>query len=372
VAVLPAHKGEADMTIIARMVSRMVLVRFLAVLIGITIFVLSLESVSYSKEILALQPGSPLIVLHYMLMRAPATLSTFLPMSFLIALLLTLTELSLRNEIVSVFAAGVSPVRLVFMLMPAVALVGGINWLLLDRAVPYAAPTLRNWAVADYGEKKIRISENDPLWLRNGNDVLRAEKASANSRNLEKVTIFHRDVNGLLLEQITADKAERTTAGWQLTGVTRYDRSGRAPEILGTSTFSGRLQPAAAGSRSGDPEEMSMSDIAFFIKNKGFGIRPTYVYQTWWHKRIAATVAAFILMALCIPLATSFRRGGGLGIVFAGGIGLGFLYFITDGIFLTTGEIGILPPWLASWMPNMAFGLLALLMLLRREKLSGT
>jgi lipopolysaccharide export system permease protein len=360
------------MTIIARMISRMVLVRFFAVLIGITMFVLSLEAVSYSKEILALEPGSAIIVLHYMLMRAPATLSTFLPMSLLIAMLLTLTELSLRNEIVSVFAAGVSPVRLVVMLLPVAALVGGINWFLLDRAVPYAAPILRNWAVADYGEKKIRISESDPLWLRNGNDVLRAEKASGNSRNLEKVTIFHRDTDGLLLEQIIAEKAERTAAGWQLTGVSRYDRSGQAPQILATSTFSGRLQPAAAGSRSGDPEEMSLSDISFFIKNNGFGIRPTYVYESWWHKRIAATVAALILMSLCVPLATTFRRGGGLGIMFAGGIGLGFLYFIADGIFLTTGEIGILPPWLASWLPNMAFGLLALLLLLRREKLAGS
>ncbi len=359
------------MTTIALMISRMVLTRFFAVLVGITIFVLSLEAVSYSKEILALEPGSALIVPHYMLMRAPAILSTFLPMSVLIAMLLTFTELSLRNEVVAIFAAGVSPFRIVIMLLPVAVLVGAINWFLLDRAVPYAAPILRNWAVADYGEKKIKISEEDPLWLRSGDDVMRAEKASANSRNLEKVTIFHRDTDGLLLEQIIAEKADRTAAGWQLTGVTRYDRSGQAPQTLSTSTFSGKLQPAAAGSRSGDPEEMSMSDISFFIKNRGFGIRPTYVYQSWWHKRIAATLASLVLMSLCVPLATSFRRGGGLGMMFAGGIGLGFLFFIADGIFLTTGEIGILPPWLASWAPNMAFGLLALLLLLRREKLAS-
>jgi len=359
------------MSIIARLLSRMLLIRFFSVLFGVTIFVLSLEAVSYSKEILALSPGHPGIVLKYMAMRAPATLVTFLPICTLIALLLTLTELSLRNETVSIFAAGVSPARIVIMLLPLATLIGVFDWVLLDRAVPHAAPILRNWAIADYGEKKIKIGENDPLWLRNGDDIMRAGVASADSRHLEKVIIFRRSENGLLVEQIEAAKAERADDGWHLEDVTRYTSTGQAPEKRATLIYTGTMQPAIAGSRSGDPEEMTISDINYFVANKGFGIRPTYVYESWWHKRIASALSAFILIAMCVPLATAFRRGGGLGIMFAAGIGLGFLYFIADGIFLTTGEIGVLPPWLASWLPNMAFGLLALLLLLRRERLSG-
>ena len=45
------------MKLLAWMLTRMIMVRFVAILLGVTMFVLSLEVVSYSKEILALRPG---------------------------------------------------------------------------------------------------------------------------------------------------------------------------------------------------------------------------------------------------------------------------------------------------------------------------
>ena len=121
------------MKIISWMLTRMIMTRFFGILIGITFFVLSLEVASYIKEILALDRGSAAIVLKYMIMRSPATLATFLPMSMLLALLLTLTELSYRNEISAVWAAGVSPLRLIFMLLPVAFVTGGLLFLLNDQ-----------------------------------------------------------------------------------------------------------------------------------------------------------------------------------------------------------------------------------------------
>ena len=72
------------------------------------------------------------------------------------------------------------------------------------------------------------------------------------------------------------------------------------------------MRAAQAGSRSGDPEEMNLSDLSYFIDNDGFGIRPAYVYQTWWHKRISLVFVSLVMIALVVPLATRFRRGGGL------------------------------------------------------------
>ena len=60
------------------------------------------------------------------------------------------------------------------------------------------------------------------------------------------------------------------------------------------------------------------------------------------------------MIGLCIPLASRFRRGGGLGALFAIGVGLGFLYFVIDGISLTMGELGFVAPWLAAWLPLLA------------------
>jgi lipopolysaccharide export system permease protein len=357
------------MSIIGRMLLKMISIRFFAILFGISLFVLTLETVTYASDITALAPSNPLTIPRYMFMRMPGVLSTFLPMSLLLAVLLSLTALSLRNETVAIWASGLSPLRLIAMLLPLIVMGGVLYFSLLNYAIPQAAPTLRSWAIADYGKKRLTFGENDPIWLRNGNDVIRAEKASADSKSLVGAIIFRRDNDGLLVEQIEADKAKLVNNTWTLFGVCRFSAGEAAPQILDRLQYDGRMRPAEAGSRSGDPEEMSLSDLAYFIGNQGFGVRPSYVYETWWHKRISSFVTPLIIVALCIPFAAGFVRGGGLGVLFGIAVGLGFLYFILDGIVLSLGVMGFLPPWLASWLPNMAFGLLAVLLLLRKESL---
>lgn len=356
------------MKIISWMLTRMIMTRFFGILIGITFFVLSLEVASYIKEILALDRGSAAIVLKYMIMRSPATLATFLPMSMLLALLLTLTELSYRNEISAVWAAGVSPLRLIFMLLPVAFVTGGLLFLLNDQAIPSAAPQLKEWGVADYGKKKLKMGERDPIWMRSGTDILRAASSNPESTQLEDVIIFRRDANGILREQIIAQKAALDGERWNLKNVIVYYRENLPPSRLDDLVYSGAMKPAAAGARSGDPEEMTFSDLNYFIANAGFGIRPIWVYETWQQKRISLFFSTLVMIAMCVPLATRFRRGGGIGMLFAAGVGLGFLFFVVDGISLTMGELGFVKPWLAAWMPVLSFGALAVALGVRMDK----
>jgi len=356
------------MKIIGWMLTRMILIRFIFVLFGISIFVITLDVVTYAKEILALDNGSPAIVFSYFLMRAPGTLSTFLPISVLLALLLVLMELSYRNEMPAIWSAGISPFRLVLMLLPFALMAGGLNFLLNDRAVPGAAPILREWGIGDYGEKKLKVGgERDPIWMRAGRDILRAGSANAQATELQDVIIFRRDEAGLLREQIMAKRAVLNQDRWHLSNVLVYYRDNLPPNRLDQMIYSGSFRPAAAGARSGDPEEMSMSDLGYFIENSGFGIRPTWVYQTWWHKRLTLFVTALAMVALCIPLAVRFRRGGGIGLMFAVGIGLGFLFFIVDGISLTMGELGFVTPWFAAWAPVLGLAAVAGVISFRTE-----
>ena len=348
------------MKIIAWMLTRMLLVRFIFILFGISIFVITLDIVTYTKEILALRNGDVSAVFSYFLMRTPDTLSTFLPISVLIALLLVLSELSYRNEMPAIWSAGISPFRIVLMLLPFAIMTGGFHFLLNDQAVPRAAPILREWGIGDYGEKKLRAGgEREPIWMRAGRDILRAGSSNAQATELEDIIIFRRDETGLLREQIVAKHAVLNHNRWQLSNVLVYYRDNLPPSRLDQMIYSGSLRPAAAGARSGDPEEMSIGDLGYFIENSGFGIRPTWVYQTWWHKRLTFFVTALAMVALCIPLAVRFHRGGGIGIMFAVGIGLGFLFFIVDGIALTMGELGFVTPWFAAWSPVLGLAAVA-------------
>jgi lipopolysaccharide export system permease protein len=353
---------------VARMVARMIVLRFVPILVGISLFVLTLEVVAYAKEILALHDNGLIMISKYIAFRAPATMATFLPISLLLALLLTVTELSYRNEITAMWSIGLSPLRLIAMLSPVMLLIGVFHFALVDRLVPFAAPTLRSWGIADYGEKKLKIGERDPIWLRSGPDIMRAASANRDASRLTDVTIFRRDKTGILLEQIYASSATREASGWTLQNAVVYGRDAGEPKRSTQLIYGGTMRAAQAGSRSGDPEEMTLGDLSYFINNNGFGIRPAYVYQAWWHKRISLIFVSFIMLALVVPLATRFRRGGGLGVLFALGVGLGFAFFILDGIAMSIGELGVVYPWLAAWLPVLVFGFIALYLLSRSER----
>jgi lipopolysaccharide export system permease protein len=49
------------------------------------------------------------------------------------------------------------------------------------------------------------------------------------------------------------------------------------------------------------------------------------------------------------------------------GIGLGFLFFVLDGIAVTMGELGFVAPWLAAWGPVLGFAAIAGMITFRAE-----
>ncbi len=353
---------------VARMIARMILLRFLPILLGLSLFVLTLEVVAYAKEILNVNDGGLGMISKYIAFRMPGTMATFLPISLLLALLLTVTELSYRNEITAIWSIGLSPLRLIGSLAPLAVLIGLLHFTLVDRLVPAAAPTLRSWGIADYGEKKLKIGEKDPIWLRSGNDIMRAASSNRDSSRLSDVTIFRRDASGILLEQIYAESASRVAEGWNLQNAVIYGRVSAPPKRSTQLLYNGTMRAAKAGSRSGDPEEMTLGDLSYFIANDGFGIRPAYVYKAWWHKRVSLLFVSLVMLALVVPLSTRFRRGGGLGTLFALGVGLGFSFFILDGIAMSIGELGVVFPWLAAWLPVLVFSCVALYLLSQSER----
>jgi len=352
---------------IGLMITKMVLVRFLTILIGISIFVATLEIVAYVDEILTLNDRRLSSLAEYGMLRLPSILSTFIGMSTLLALLLTLSELSYRGELVPIWASGVSPFRVMVMLTPLAIILGAANFFINDRAVPLAEPVLHSWGIGDYGSKKLKVGADDPIWMRSDNDILRAVSSNPKSTQLKGVTIFRRDTQGHLTEQIVATDAALKNGRWELTNVIIYYRANLKPSRLDKLIYSGSMRPAAAGARSGAPEEMSLAGLNYFIENAGFGIRPAHVYETWWHKRVSLMLSALLMVVICVPLTIKFRRGGGIGRMFAVGVLLGFVFFVFDGISLTLGELGVVAPWMAAWIPVMVFFGIGAFMTLQAE-----
>lgn len=354
---------------IGRMLTKMLLVRFAMILFGLTAFVIMLELITYSDDILKVHDQKLAGLANYALARLPGISAEFITISTLLGALLMLTEISYRSELVAIWAIGVSQFRILAALVPAGLLIGGLQFWLADRAVPAAAPQLYEWGIGDYSPSKLNIGEDDPIWLQSGRDIVRAESSNKEATLLQNITIFRRDAEGVLIEQIIAREAVREGGRWRLRQAVIYYRGNQVPNSVPEMIYSGSMKPAATGKRSGNPDQMSIIDLNLFIANSGFGIRPYYVYSTWLHKRVTSLFSAFLMILIAVPLGHRFRRGGGLGALFALGVTMGFGFFVFEGISLTMGELGLLPPALSAWTPVVVFATAAGTIAFRQETL---
>ena len=338
--------------ILGRMFSRMIVARFVVISISISLFVITLETLTNMTSILTHSPGEGyLALLRYAALRLPGIFSVFFVLVLLLSTVLTLVELGYRNEIVPIWAAGASPQQIFLMLVPLGLFMGLALFVLNDRVVPATVRSLSEWGVGEFTAKKLSATRRGALWMRSGRDILRAGKAEPNTTQMEDVIIFRRDRDGLLTEQIHAARALKRGERWILFDVVIYQREPVPPTRLDNMIYAGTLRLASERLRSGDPEEMTLADLDYFVRNAGFGLRPVFVYQVWWHRRLANLLVPLLMIGLCIPLAVQFRRGGIAAPVLLSGVSVGFVFFIFDGISLTVGELGLAPAWLAGWLP---------------------
>ncbi|HFQ15915.1 MAG TPA: YjgP/YjgQ family permease [Rhodobacteraceae bacterium] len=329
---------------------RLFLSRFFLILFGITAFALALDLFTYGTDVTRSRPGDNWALAEYAWYSLPGIMSQFMSMVSLLAVLLTLTELSRYSELVAMWTAGASQMQIFLILLPVGIFVGLLHFVLDDRAVPAASTKLYDWGVGKYENARYTRDRNGVVWMRSDMDVVRADLISEDTGVLKKVSVFRRDASGKLLEQIEARQARRDGEKWALDDAVIYSADNGKAVRVKSLMYYGSLRPVDVSKLKGVPAEMSIAELNYFARNGGFGIRPAYVYETWVHRRITTFLTGFLALLIAVPLAHKFRRGGGFGILFLAGIAGGFAYFIFSGVALAMGQAGVLPPWMAGWI----------------------
>ena len=86
------------------------------------------------------------------------------------------------------------------------------------------------------------------------------------------------------------------------------------------------------------------------------------VYLVVLYKKYSLPVSAFILTIIAVAV-SSMKRRGGMGINLAIGILLAFAFVFLDKVFGVLAEKSSASPIIAVWIPNIVFGILALVLL---------
>jgi len=380
------------MSTAANYAARSLLSHLAMVLSGFVAFLLLLDLMNHGDDVVQRHGSSALALAKYAALRVPDLASFILPFAVLIASLLMLAKFARSNEIMALKASGMSFYRFLLSLLPAALLVGMLHFVVSDQVVPRTTRVLQQWDVAaqppaqtgKVAEKGASTSPSDNLpltppspggnrsgdWIRDGDSYVRIEVVMADGKELHGVTIFERQGHAVLNERLLAQRALYDGTTWRLFNVQKLSLAGgqdRKPERLAEMPWQTSLTPDHLADLTTDPATLSLAEVWRFVSHPDVGSRPVDFYRTWLLRKVALPLVTIMMVLLAAPVAQGLQRHGGLGAGLAVGIGLGFLYFVTDGLLMTLGEMGTVAPMVAAWTPTALFAAIGISALLKIE-----
>lgn len=352
-------------SVLSRYIARRLLARTLVLLLGLAALLIILDFLANGDQVVAKSDGVLLPILRYTALRLPEILAQLLPITAMLAALLTFAELVRHSELTAIAAAGVSKARLATAVLPVALLIAMIQFLVEDQAVPLAISRLRAWGIGDYAPTG---DAQAGVWLRVGDDILRIRAADPGAGRLDGVTIFQRDKEGNLIAELTASSATYDDGKWTLNDVTRAPIGPGAVERVAHLRWSDDLSPTLLAAGLAEPREMPISRLLQVIQAPGLGTQPSYRYKLWLQARVAAppTTIAMILIIVAMARPLSGRKAQGW--LIAIGVSVGFVCWTFNGLVLTIGDLGLLPPVLAAWTPLTVFAASAAWLMLQQER----
>ncbi len=341
------------MNTFAAYLNRLLLSRFLLMLVCLLALLLALDVMVNSNRLLG--RGADLSDLgRYMLLRSPAIVSDVIKIATLLAGLLTFATLIRHGELTAMWNAGVSQFGIFLRLLPLAALLGLLQFAVDDFAVPVGFGELTSWGIAQSDDPDEASLTEGVTWIHVGSDIVRVPTDNIGEGRLDDFAIFERDAEGRLLGRLDVGEARFDGDVWVLSEVTERAVAGGLPRHSDTREWRISLDPESLHNLSTHPRNLSFDQISRFAGGDGQGTWAPYLYRTWLYEKISTCLVPLLLLLLCAALGQQSQRSGRVELLFLGGVAIGFAFFIFNGVTLAMGEVGLLPPLLAAVVPLAA------------------
>ena len=315
-------------------------------------------------------------IVQHLLLKIPRIILELMPISMLLATLLTLGTISRNNEVVPIMNAGVSLLGLAAPLFFMGAIISILFFLLNGSFIPFT----QKWANIIHHEKIERrdgaILLQNKIWFRlNAHTLLYTQLVDPKDNILHGVHLYYLGDETPITEEIEAESLRHENGQWILhRGVLLHYQKNRAilrvpferKEIQLGKTFSDMQQIAV------QPNEMTYAELSSYIdqlKNDQLNAIP---YQVALHGNMAFPFANFILTLLGIPLSFSYLRKGGMAKNVIAGLGITLLYWLLLSTALSLGRFQMISPLVAGWGSHFLFLLLGLFLFFNCHRLSSS
>lgn len=314
-------------------------------------------------------------VLLILLYSIPRFLSFVIPMSVMMAVLLTFIRLSNDKELVALKAGGVS----IYGLIPPVLVFCLMGVVLSCFITVYGMP----WGTVSMKELTFQVAASHAdagLKERTFNDTFKDVMLYINKIDLKKKIlkdVFIEDKRSQnIVSTVMAPKGRMFAEPDKLVfhlklyqgTINQVNLENRSAHSINFDSYDVNLdvKKTLTASKNGpkDEDEMSFGDLKAYLKTFSQQNEQYYTALIELHKKFSIPFACFALGILAVPLgiqSESAKRSTGLG--------LGMVFFLIYYIMLSAGsvfgETGVYPPMVGMWVPNIVLGGLGLFLLIR-------
>jgi lipopolysaccharide export system permease protein len=296
--------------------------------------------------------------LLYFLARVPWMVTQVLPMSALVATLLSVSVLARRAEITSLRVSGLSLWRISFPYLlagVALCLVHGVFQEFLAPPGFAWAHEVREVNIRNRPPRNVLRAEN--LWLKVGNRILHIDTVLPDGSRLFGVDVAEVEA-GRMVRRIQSREARRDEESWMLIDAVEriYASDGTALQQRHPALAMGFVdQNEDFEVWQPEPEEASWADLRRWVeRHRRQGINSRELEVDLWAKT-GMPLASLVMVLLAFPLGTFAGRKGGATSVFVLALVFGFAYWIVFATSLSMGKAGTLPPPVAAWAGNLVF-----------------
>jgi len=339
------------MTRLDRYIGANVAIGFLAALGGL----LAIFSVINLAEELSDTTGlyTPALAVWFVLMNLPSQAYELFGAAALVGSASGLALMASHNELVAIFAAGVSPrgvISAVLKTAVGLAVVAALLGELL--AAPLSEQAAATRSIALSGGQSLATPRG--IWAREGARFVNIRRSIADGSVVEDLYLYDFDEQSRLERVTHAQRAEYRDQRWLLRGVAEdlLSESGVVRKNLPEAEWTTVLTPEQLYFLTLPPDQLSLADLRSSVSSmRQRGESAQHHLLAFWHRMLMPLVAA-IMVFLAVPVILSMpqRVPFGYRVALAALLGIGFQ--MLNQTFGSFGLVYGLNPFLSASLPT--------------------
>ena len=312
------------------------------------------------------------LVLDYYRYLCPQVIYLMLPLTVLVATLISFSLFAKSNQITAIKAAGVSLYRISFPVLAIAAVLSAGMFILGDQYLPRTNQRQSAYRNEIKGRPPQTYFRLDLQWIFGESSRIYNYRFFDPQRDVfASVSVFEFDPQSFqLTRRLYATRAfwEPHIPGWVLEGGWARDLQGdkvTSYHPFAVATFKELAEPPAYFKKEvKTSEEMTAAELGRYIRElrqSGFDVIPLSVQL---HRKFSYPLIAFVVSLIGIPFSlTAGPKGALSGLALS--IGIAIVYWSVASLFEAMGNLGQLPPYVAAWSPDVLFALGGVYLLLR-------